>query len=69
MIPDQRILTGKGHLELISAKLRPVEALVKLGELLRVDELQLRTLKDAKLDITIGNKRVQVDDPSCNRKT
>ncbi len=55
-------LTGKGHLELISAKLRPVEFLVKLGELLRVDELQLLTLKDAKLDITIGDKRVQVDD-------
>lgn len=55
-------LTGKGHLELISAKLRPVEFLVKLGELLRIDELQLLSLKDARMDISVGEKRVTVDD-------
>lgn len=54
-------LTGKGHLELISAKLRPVEFLVKLGELLRIDELQLLSLKDAHMDISVGNKHVQVE--------
>lgn len=58
---DSEALTGQGHIELIAAKLRPVEFLVKLGELLRVDELQLLTLKDAKIDLTIGEKRVHVD--------
>lgn len=55
-------LTGKGHFELIAARFRPVEFLVKLGELLRIEELQLLTLQDAKIDLTIGDKKVQVDD-------
>jgi hypothetical protein len=59
---DSASLNGAGHFELVSARLRPVEFLVKLGELLQVDELQLLKLSDARLDATIRDERVQVDD-------
>lgn len=55
-------LEGKGHFELVSARLRPMEFLVKLGELFQIDELQLLKLHDAKVDLTIGNERVNIDD-------
>ncbi len=55
-------LAGKGHFELVSARLRPMEFLVKLGELFQIDELQLLKLHDAKVDLTIGNERVTIDD-------
>ena len=55
-------VTGTGHFELVSAKLKPVDFLIKLGELLQIDELQLLKLSDARLDMTIRDKRVQVDD-------
>lgn len=53
---------GKGHFELIEAKLKPVEFLSKLGELFQIDELQLLQLSDAKIDLTVGDEKVQVDD-------
>ena len=59
---DSASLTGAGHFELVSARLRPVEFLVKLGELLQIDELQLLKLSDARIDATIRDERVQVDD-------
>ena len=55
-------LNGAGHFELVSAQLKPVEFLVKLGELLQIDELQLLKLSDARIDATIQDERVQVDD-------
>ncbi len=55
-------ITGTGHFELVSAKLKPVDFLIKLGELLQIDELQLLKLSDARLDVTIRDERVQVDD-------
>jgi type II secretion system protein N len=55
-------LYGTGHFELVSARLRPVEFLVKLGELLQIDELQLLKLSDARIDATIQDERVQVGD-------
>jgi hypothetical protein len=55
-------ITGTGHFELVSAKLKPVDFLVKLGELLEIDELQLLKLSDARVDLTIRDERVQVDD-------
>jgi hypothetical protein len=55
-------LTGKGQLELISATLRPMEILVKVGELFQIDELQLLRLHDAKMNFTVGNERVHIDD-------
>jgi hypothetical protein len=54
-------ITGDGHFELVSAKLKPVDFLVKLGELLQIDELQLLELNDARLDLTVGDERVQVE--------
>jgi hypothetical protein len=39
-----------------------VDFLIKLGELLKIDELQLLKLSDAKIDVTIRHERVQVDD-------
>ena len=44
---------GSGHFELVSAKLKPMDFLIKLGELLNIDELQLLKLSDAKIDVTI----------------
>ncbi|HRJ70955.1 MAG TPA: AsmA-like C-terminal region-containing protein [Terrimicrobiaceae bacterium] len=54
-------LAGKGHLELIEARLKPVDFLSKLGELLRIEELQLLRLSEAKIDLTIADKKVNVD--------
>jgi hypothetical protein len=39
-----------------------MDFLIKLGELLNIDELQLLKLSDAKIDVTIRDERVQVDD-------
>jgi hypothetical protein len=59
---ESRSTTGAGHFELVSAKLKPIDFLAKLGKLLKIDELQLLKLSDAKIDVTIRDKRVQVDD-------
>jgi hypothetical protein len=59
---DSASLTGVGRFELVSAQLKPVEFLVKLGELLQIDELQLLKLSDARIDATIQNERVHIDD-------
>jgi type II secretion system protein N len=59
---DSASLNGAGHFELVSAQLKPVEFLVKLGELLQVDELQLLKLSDARINATIRDERVQIDD-------
>lgn len=53
--------TGSGHFELLSAKLKPVDFLIKLGELLQIEELQLLQLKDAKMDITVKDEKIWVD--------
>lgn len=54
--------TGTGHFELISAKLKPVDFLIKLGELLQIEELQLLQLKDAKMNITVRDEKIWIDD-------
>lgn len=54
-------LAGKGHFELAAATLKPIELISKLGELLQINELQLLQLSDARMDLTIGNDRLQVD--------
>jgi type II secretion system protein N len=59
---DSASLTGVGRFELVSAQLKPVEFLVKLGELLQIDELQLLKLSDARIDATIQDERVHIDD-------
>ena len=55
-------LAGKAHFELIEAQLKPIELLSQLGELLQIDELQLLKLSEARVDLSIGNDRVQLDD-------
>ncbi len=55
-------LSGNGRLELIEAKLKPVEFLSRLGELFQIDELQLLKLGDAWINLTIGNGQVNVDE-------
>jgi type II secretion system protein N len=59
---DSATLNGSGHFELVSAQLKPVEFLVKLGELLQIDELQLLKLSDARINATIKDERVHIDD-------
>ena len=59
---DSASLNGVGHFELVSAQLKPVEFLVKLGELLQIDELQLLKLSDARINATIQDERVHIDD-------
>lgn len=54
-------LNGKGQFELVSATLRPMEFLVKLGELFSIDELQLLKLHEANMQLTIADERVHVD--------
>lgn len=54
-------MEGKGHVELISAKLKPLDFLVQLGTLLQIEELQLLKLNDAKMDMTIKDEKVQID--------
>lgn len=54
-------MEGKGHVELISAKLKPLDFLVQLGTLLQIEELQLLKLNDAKMDLTIKEEKVNVD--------
>jgi AsmA-like C-terminal region len=59
---DSATLNGVGQFELVSAQLKPVEFLVKLGELLQIDELQLLKLSDARINATIRDERVHIDD-------
>jgi len=54
-------MEGKGHVELVSAKLKPLDFLVQLGVLLQIEELQLLKLNDAKMDLTIREEKVHVD--------
>lgn len=53
-------LEGSGHLELVAAQLRPMEFLVKLGELFQIDELQLLKLHEATADFTVSDERVRI---------
>lgn len=59
---DSGSIAGEGHFEMVSATLKPVDFLIKLGELLKIDELQLLKLSDARMDVTISDERVQVND-------
>lgn len=52
---------GRGHFELESAQLKPMDFLTKLGELFQIEELQLLKLNDARMDLTIKNERVTID--------
>lgn len=53
-------LEGTGHFELVNAKLKPVDFLSKIGDVLGIDELRLLQLKAATVDLTVHDERVQV---------
>ncbi len=53
---------GTGHFELLRAKLRPVDFLVQIGQVLQVNELQLLQLSDANIDLSVKDQKVWVDD-------
>lgn len=59
---DSKSLTGKGRVNLISARLKPMDFLVQLGTMMGVEELQLLQLSDAHADFTVWNERVNLDD-------
>jgi AsmA-like C-terminal region len=54
-------MTGGGHMELLAARLKPLDFLVQLGTLLQIEELQLLKLNDAKLDFTVKEEKVWLD--------
>ena len=53
--------TGSAQVSLVEAQMEPIELIRQLGELLRVDELRLLTLKNAEADFTIANQQVVVE--------
>jgi hypothetical protein len=53
--------TGTAEVNLAEARLEPIELIRQLGELLRVEELQLLTLQNAEAGFTIANNQVVVD--------
>lgn len=54
-------MNGGGHFELLSARLKPLDFLVQIGTLFQVDELQLLKLNDAKMDFTVRDEKVNID--------
>lgn len=54
-------LVGGGHAELLAARLKPLDFLVQLGTLLQIDELQMLKLTDAKMDFSVKEQKVFVD--------
>lgn len=54
-------LVGGGHAELLAAKLKPLDFLVQLGTLLQIEELQMLKLTDAKMDYSVREQKVIVD--------
>jgi hypothetical protein len=53
--------TGSAQVSLVEAQMEPIELIRQMGELLRVDELRLLTLKNAEADFTIANQQVVVE--------
>ena len=52
---------GTAEVNLLEARMEPIELIRQLGELLRVDELRLLTLKNAEAEFTIANNQVVVE--------
>lgn len=52
---------GTAEVNLLEARMEPIELIRQLGELLRVDELRMLTLKNAEADFTISNNQVVVE--------
>ncbi|MFM8982896.1 MAG: AsmA-like C-terminal region-containing protein, partial [Spartobacteria bacterium] len=52
---------GTAEVNLAEARMEPIELIRQLGELLRVDELRLLTLKNAEAEFTIADNQVVVE--------
>ena len=52
---------GTAEVNLLEARMEPIELIRQLGELLRVDELRLLTLKNAEAKFSIANNQVVVE--------
>lgn len=59
---DSSTLVGGGEVSLDSAQLRPFDAIQQIGTFLRVDELQLLKLHDAKMVFEVRNEKFLVND-------
>lgn len=53
-------LSGEGRFELLEGQLEPIEFIQQLGQLLRIDELQLLRLKEALLDLALAEGDITV---------
>lgn len=51
-------IDGNGTVELIGAKMQPLDFIQKVGQILQIDELQLLKLKDARAEFRIRGDRV-----------
>ncbi len=54
-------LSGMGKFELIEGQLEPLDFIQQLGQLLRIDELQLLQLREALLDVALADGLVTVN--------
>jgi len=57
-LQDAASLSGSGFAELIESKLEPVEFIRQVGQLFRIDELQLLSLSEARSDFLIADQQV-----------
>lgn len=53
-------LVGEGSFELMQGQLEPIEFVQQLGQLLRIEELQLLQLREALLQLALAEGRIQV---------
>jgi len=55
-------ITGEGDFALLEAKLKPLDAIQKIGSLLRIDELQMLDLEQAEFHFDVHDEAVWVKD-------
>jgi uncharacterized protein involved in outer membrane biogenesis len=58
MLPEA--LAGEGRFELLEGQLEPIEFVRQLGQLLRIDELQLLQLEEALLELALADGAITV---------
>jgi len=59
---DSSTLVGSGEVSLDSAQIRPFDAIQQIGTFLRVDELQLLKLHDARMNFEVKDEKFWVND-------
>lgn len=58
---DASVLSGNARIELLTARLRPVDFLVQIGQVFGIEELQMLELEEAFSDLTVRGNQVSVD--------